>query len=133
MKKITMKFRLVVLLSLFLGTGAIAKTVTTAGSGNWNSTVANAPWPGGSVPGTYDNVVIALGHSVAVTASESQYNSVTVNGALTINNGVTLSINYTSLTVNGSLTINSGAAMTFSSSSITLNGDMVNNGTFSIG
>lgn len=41
-----------------MATPALAATITTAGSGNWNSTTPNAPWPGGTVPAAGDSVII---------------------------------------------------------------------------
>lgn len=43
-------------------------TITTAGSGNWNSTTPNAPWPGGTIPAATDEVIIANGHTLTVPA-----------------------------------------------------------------
>lgn len=43
--------------------------ITSAGSGAWNSTAPNAPWPSGTVPGSADNVTIASGHTVTTTAT----------------------------------------------------------------
>ena len=60
---------------------ARAATITTAGSGNWNSTTANAPWPGGTVPPAGSDVVIANGNSVTNTASLSS----SVSAPFTIN------------------------------------------------
>ena len=97
---------------IFLGSffvfvsGARAATVTTAGSGNWNSTTANQPWPGGSVPGSGDDVVIRPGDTVTVTANAS-INSVTFN-----NTSATAS----TLTVNNSFKLTVAAGVTLSSS-----------------
>lgn len=40
--------------------------ITTTGSGNWSSTVADTPWPSGTVPGDGDTVTIANGHTVTL-------------------------------------------------------------------
>lgn len=40
--------------------------ITTAGSGNWNSTTPNAPWPSGTIPSATDCVRIANGHTLTV-------------------------------------------------------------------
>ena len=42
--------------------------VTTGGSGAWNSTTPNAPWPGGTIPGTTDTITIANGHTLSIPA-----------------------------------------------------------------
>lgn len=72
-------------------------TVTTAGSGNWNSTTNNAPWPGGVIPLSTDNVIIATGNTVTVTAVASITN-LTLNATsskLVINSGQTLTVSGT--------------------------------------
>lgn len=43
-------------------------SITTGGSGNWSSTVANAPWPGGTLPTSADDVIIAVNHTVTLDA-----------------------------------------------------------------
>ncbi|HEX7877954.1 MAG TPA: fibronectin type III domain-containing protein, partial [Candidatus Eisenbacteria bacterium] len=45
--------------------------ITTSGSGNWSSTVPDAPWPGGVVPTASDDVTIADGTSVIVDVAAS--------------------------------------------------------------
>ena len=83
-----------------------AATITTAGSGNWNSVTNNAPWPGGVVPAATDVVIIASTHTVTVSA-------IATIAGVTINNG-------------GTLTWSAAVALT-------LNGPFVNNGTFTKG
>lgn len=87
---------------LFMGVTSLnAATITTTGSGNWNSTVANAPWPGGTVPAVGDNVIIANGHTVNLTAAVTKTGSSTV----TVNQGGVLNLNAV-LTVPNSNTVN---------------------------
>jgi len=89
-------FTILILLSITLGTntGVFSATITTAGSGNWNSTTNNAPWPGGIVPASTDLVIIASTHSVTVTAAATCA-GVTVNsaGILIINASISLIVN----------------------------------------
>lgn len=40
--------------------------ITSAGSGNWNSTTPNTPWPSGTVPVSGDTVTIANGHTITI-------------------------------------------------------------------
>ncbi len=40
--------------------------IASAGSGNWSSTVANTPWPSGTVPIEGDTVTIANTHTVTI-------------------------------------------------------------------
>lgn len=84
---------IVAILSL-LGMGlSQAATITTTGSGNWSSTVPNAPWPGGIIPASTDDVVIGTGFTLTVDGNRTA-NSMTVgNGStLTVNTGVVLTI-----------------------------------------
>lgn len=92
---------LLAMAGIFLGaTSAGAATVTSAGSGNWNSTTPNAPWPGGTLPAASSDVVIFGGHSVTVTVAVTGY-----PGSVTINSGGLLDIRH-SLTNNGTTTVN---------------------------
>ncbi len=78
---------LVVLVSIFLCSSVIAATITSAGSGNWNST---STWVGGVVPGAGDNVIIANTHNVTANVDITTTGTVTVNsgGTLTLNSGI---------------------------------------------
>jgi len=72
--------------------------VTTTGSGNWNSTTADAPWPGGTVPAAGVPVVIATGHTVTVTANvANSAQDLTINrgGALTVGFNLTVTRYFT--------------------------------------
>ena len=70
---------------LFVADRGNAATITNAGSGNWNSTAANAPWPGGTVPALSDTVYIATG---TVTITDVR----TFTGPITVLNGATLQL-----------------------------------------
>ena len=85
MKQLYTLRSLVLTFSLFLSVTFLnAQTITTTGSGNWNSTVPNAPWPGGIVPAISDDVVIASGHTVTITSSINQIGVITVNSGGTL-------------------------------------------------
>lgn len=70
--------------------------ITSAGSGDWNSTTANAPWPSGIVPVSGDTVTISSGHTVTIPAGYTA-----VCGTSPTNNSGTVA-----LTINGPLVIN---------------------------
>lgn len=73
------------LIMLLLLTGKLfSVTVTATGSGNWNSTAVNAPWPLGIVPSATDDVIIPATSTVYVTTSQS-CKSILLNGTLNFN------------------------------------------------
>ena len=51
---------------LFVASISDAADITATGSGNWSSTVSDAPWPGGIVPGTNDSVDVEAPYNVTV-------------------------------------------------------------------
>lgn len=61
-------------------------SITTAGSGNWSSTTANAPWPGGTLPTSADDVIIANTHTVTLDVTTAVCNSLTINAGGTLQN-----------------------------------------------
>ena len=96
-------------------------TVTTTGSGNWSSTINNAPWSGGTIPATVDDIIVGPGFTLTVNDNRT-CNSITLtNGAsLIVNSGVTLTIiggvilqnlmdNNTSATISGLGTISANS------------------------
>src|SRR4051812_27290129 len=91
-------------LSLLLCLAANAATITNTGTGNWNSTTANAPWPGGSVPALSDTVYIAGSTTVTITDTRAFTGPITVNasgsnGKLVVGSGGTSAV-FADLTVN---------------------------------
>ncbi|MBL4654531.1 MAG: hypothetical protein JKY33_01745, partial [Bacteroidia bacterium] len=98
-----------------------AATITAAGDGNWNSTTEDAPWPGGTVPATTDDI-ITDNHSITVTANATCA-SIDVKPAagggsptFTVNTGITFTV-----TGNVQQSANNGG----SSATLTLNGTAV--------
>ena len=68
-----------------------AADITATGSGNWSSTVPDAPWPGGVVPGTNDDADIEAPFNVTVDSTASvQY--IYGSGTVTMSPGSTLNI-----------------------------------------
>ncbi len=56
----------VVLFALFFASVGRAVDITATGSGNWSSTIPDAPWPGGVVPGTNDDADVEAPFTVTV-------------------------------------------------------------------
>jgi len=70
-----------------------AATVTTTGTGNWSSTVPNAPWPGGTIPASTDNVIVGTGFTLTVDGARTCNSLQVGNGStITVNSGITLTI-----------------------------------------
>ena len=77
-------------------------TYTTAGSGNWNSGVNNAPFVGGAIPTFGDTVTIANGHTLTVPAGYTAQFGTVAGAATTV--ALTSAANGTGiLVVNGTL------------------------------
>jgi len=77
------------ILLLFSASTAQSATITAVATGNWNSTTANAPWPGGTIPTSSDSVVIPSGVVITVntTAAALAINLLSPSS----NNGITIS------------------------------------------
>jgi hypothetical protein len=116
------KRALLTFFAAILTLSSFAATITSvAGGGNWNST---ATWVGGVIPTSTDDVVIA--GNVTITAAGAACAN------LTVNSGVTLTLNNPNpLTVNSTLT-NNGTLSTQGSNTISVTGDFINNGTFTL-
>lgn len=107
-----------VMLALFVVAPAGAAVVTTAGSGNWNSTTTNAPWPGGTVPAGGSDIVIANGHTVTGNVAISV-------ASLMVNAGGKLSVGGTDITVAGNTSVSGTLEHTSTAGNKTFNGDVV--------
>lgn len=83
--------------------------ITSAATGNWSD---GATWAGGVSTGASDNVIIATGHTVTLTANTA-FNNLTLNGA---NSGTRLALSDYTLEVSGTLNAD---GTTLSSSLIT--------------
>jgi hypothetical protein len=62
---------LIILSMLFFATNSRATDIKAAGSGNWSSTVPNAPWPGGILPTTNDDVDVVSGITITVDTTNA--------------------------------------------------------------
>jgi hypothetical protein len=111
-----------------------AGSIVSAGSGLWSSTTPNAPWPGGIVPASSDNVTIADGTTVTIDIPTAVcYNLTVGQGA----SGVLdyLSTTASTLTAGGDVTVAAGgtfqsaATGTVTNHSLSLSGNIINNGT----
>ncbi|MGC3957276.1 MAG: hypothetical protein QM813_04705 [Verrucomicrobiota bacterium] len=91
--KITQAFGITVaaLAALLVVPSGHAADITATGSGNWSSTVPDAPWPDGIVPGTNDSVDVESPFTITVdtdTTCAFLYGS----GTVTLASGVKLDI-----------------------------------------
>ncbi|HEY3215594.1 MAG TPA: putative Ig domain-containing protein, partial [Candidatus Eisenbacteria bacterium] len=107
--------------------------IATAGSGNWSSTAPGAPWPGGIVPTSSDNVTISDGHTVTVDATANCY-------GLTVGQGTSGALRFESasartLTVVAGATVTPGAILASAASGtqtghvLSIGGSLTNQGT----
>jgi hypothetical protein len=103
------------LLLLFSAPVMRAATVNATGSGNWDSTTPDAPWPLGVVPAATDNAVVGSGFTVTVV-SPATINNLTVNGTGVCQNNSSLSVSG-SVSGNGALTQGSDATLTIAGGS----------------
>ncbi len=85
-------FSVLIILQILLSAsiGHAAHIIAT-GSGNWSSTTVNAPWPGGIVPGTNDDVAIELPFNITVD-SIAIIAYISGSGTVTMAPGSTLNI-----------------------------------------
>jgi hypothetical protein len=68
-----------------------AATMVATGSGNWSSTIPGAPWPGGIVPASTDNVTVNTPYNVTVDATAT-VDYITGSGTVTMAANATLNI-----------------------------------------
>ncbi|MBF4473532.1 hypothetical protein [Flavobacterium sp. HJJ] len=116
------------LFSLFIQTAVSGATITSTGTGgNWNS---GSSWVGGVIPTAADDVIIASGSTVTITA-DAAAKSISVSGTLMVNDGVVFTVG--SSTTSGNFTVNSGGNFSTANgsglSTIIVYGNYVNNGT----
>ncbi|MGD0038271.1 MAG: hypothetical protein ABSC53_13380, partial [Bacteroidota bacterium] len=92
----------IIVLIVVLGSTATATTITSnAATGNWN---APASWSPAQVPTSADDVIIATGNVITISATGAVCNSLTINAAATAN-GITFGGVFT-LTVSGAIIMN---------------------------
>ena len=111
-------------------------TITTTGSGNWSSTTPDAPWPGGILPTSSDQVVIADGDSIVVDTNASCY-------ALTVGEGTSGRLGFDptiarTLTIGGDVLVRPGGAIQTAPSGaqtghvLSVGGNVTNDGTLDL-
>ena len=121
---------------LYIGIAATDIPFTSIKSGNWED---GTTWNKGTAPTSSDNVTIANGHTVTVTASAGSANNVTVNsgGVLTVAGSTltiagTLSNNGTFNSTGGTATV-TGASTTGITNAVTTGTITINGGTLTVG
>jgi len=101
-KKLVALFRLLAVAIVFVLSAQSAEAqTTTTGSGSWSSTTPDAPWPGGIVPPSTENITVGAGFTLTVDVP-STCNSITAGAGATISNASNLTVT-TNLTGSGSL------------------------------
>jgi hypothetical protein len=97
------KIRYTSLVIIFITFGLIsqAASITSAATGNWNST---ASWAGGVIPGAADIVTIAATHTITLTANAAA-TSITVSAGAFLNTATFQILNATALNLTGTITI----------------------------
>jgi hypothetical protein len=125
--------RTVLFLTLLFAGFTLPNTVTTAGSGNWSSTIPGAPWSGGNPPLVGDDVIIANGCTVTIDQA------VTV-ASLTVGQGSSGILTFDGIAaravvVSGNVTVATGGTFVVQSTgafinTLSIGGDLTNNGTF---
>ncbi|HWF18660.1 MAG TPA: hypothetical protein VG754_05305 [Verrucomicrobiae bacterium] len=81
----------IVLLALACSPSSRAASVTASGSGNWDSTSPDAPWPGGTVPQSADDVIVNAPNTITVV-NPAAANSLEVDGSGVVQNNSALTI-----------------------------------------
>ena len=114
-----MKKILLLILSLCSTIAIAQSTVTSAQTGDWNST---STWVGGSLPSNGDNIVIDDGHDVTVNTTGISINSVTIDAGavLDVQNPITITGGANSA-IQGELKVRS--TVTFSAGNVTIQTD----------
>jgi Secretion system C-terminal sorting domain len=133
MKKIFSVLMVAFFATALVSVTAWGGTVTTVGSGNWSSTTPGAPWSGGTLPQTTDDVVIADGCTVTIDQG------VTVN-SLTVGQGTSGTLTFSGTTpraviVTTDITIAIGGTFVTqtagtATNTMSIGGNLTNNGTF---
>jgi hypothetical protein len=109
---------LVFILTVVTATSPLgAAVVVTGGSGNWNSTTPNAPWPGGIVPAAGSDIVIAAGHAVTGNVAISA-------ASMTVAAGGKLSVGGVDITVSGGTSVSGTLEHTSTAGVKTFSGDV---------
>lgn len=121
------------------GSTISAPTVTSVGSGNWNSP---ATWSTNTVPAASQNVVIASGHTVTINSLSATCNNLTVDGTLrydNVSNSALDVVNNVTVSASGNFNFGAGVTLTHTlriggtsanPNGLQSNGNLTVNGTF---